>query len=375
MSATSDKHPDSKWAELSRRWSTWRENWRPRRASLRQGMLLWTMAIAVERQIPMTTALTALRQDVHPTQRHQLDKLIALIESGVPLADAFEQVPGLLSPESLLTLRVAAESGNLAVMLQAEAQHQNALVARRDYSYRGMAYYIMGVLVAVFVAFFFAMYFVVPKYLKIFDDFGVELPELTEWSIRAAEFSVTFAFLLVPAGVALGWFAVVCAGVLDEQGAGTSRGYPLAVIPPFLRRMSQRQAAAEVLRRLSYVVAAGRPLTGALSTLAKYHSNSRVANALACVYVDCEHGSGCWDAMQRAGLLRQREVSLLQAAERAGNLPWALRQTAERIVQSVDDRCRLAVEYVGPLLLLLTGGLVALYALAMFLPLVALMGG
>ena len=86
-----------------------------------------------------------------------------------------------------------------------------------------------------------------------------------------------------------------------------------------------------------------------------------------------ERGADCWTSMLRQSLLTQSQVAILEAAERAGNLAWALRLLADRAEKRLEYRVRTVLEFVRPVLTLILGTAIAIVVIGMFLPLVKLL--
>ena len=85
---------------------------------------------------------------------------------------------------------------------------------------------------------------------------------------------------------------------------------------------------------------------------------------------------GEWrQSLRDARVINSREQSLLQTAERAGNLPWALRTVAARQEKRVVYWLAAAVQVLYPIVILLLGGLVGFFVIAMFIPVVKLVEG
>jgi len=133
--------------------------------------------------------------------------------------------------------------------------------------------------------------------------------------------------------------------------------------------------AADVLQNLGVALQAGRPIPGALSTLARYHFDPDVRNKLLFVRNEVEQGEDVWRSMTNVGLLAPAEVRLLAAAERVGNRPWALAQIVGVKKRRTLRRFEWLAELLLPALVLVLGIFVLLQALAIFQPLVALLEG
>jgi type IV pilus assembly protein PilC len=125
-----------------------------------------------------------------------------------------------------------------------------------------------------------------------------------------------------------------------------------------------------VLEKLSVSTAAGRPIAGALSTLARYHFDPAIRNKLLFVRNEVEQGADVWQSMATAGLITPPEVRVLETAERVGNRPWALEQLAAGKERRAMRRLDRLSELLLPMLIVAMGAIVLFQALSVFIPLV-----
>ena len=83
-------------------------------------------------------------------------------------------------------------------------------------------------------------------------------------------------------------------------------------------------------------------------------------------------GREWWRCLRWQGLIRTSEAAVLESAQRAGNLPWALRELAESGERQTIYRLQAWSQALFPLIVISLGGLVFLLAVAYFSPLIAL---
>jgi type IV pilus assembly protein PilC len=331
-----------------------------------QGALLWSLAIAAGRQLPLAPVLDAFADDERGWWRYEVHQLAAALREGVPLPDALDQHPGLLPPEVLVAARVGWESGTLGPALQTAATRLTARRESLDESTNGVIAYLVTLSLTASAVIGFVMYYIIPKLKKIFEDFGTDLPALTRFVIRASDAAVNFSFLFVPLMLLLAWW--LRRSFLASTGLGR---------PPGLRSLlgwfTPRLHAPEVLRYLAIVVAAGRPVTGTIDSLCRAHPQRLMRQTLARVRDQLERGVDCWRALQEARLISPAEAGVLEAAERAGNLAWALEDAAERIERRIVYRLELWSEFGRPVVLVVFGTAVGVFAVGLFMPLVKLL--
>ncbi len=335
-----------------------------RNRAVRQNALLWVLAISTEHQRPLGPMIEALAQE--ESNRYwsgRLRELVKHLNAGMPLADALERIPGLLPPHMVLAVRVGTETGTLPAMLQESAKEFSEQQSEVYSTWKGTLFYLATILFVLLSIASFIMYAIIPKFKKIFEDFGTELPELTKWIIQVSDEITQWLPMITLGGfLGLAWLAW-------KTRNGTASG---GVFRGLLFSHARGQASV-VLRILSVVVGGGRPIVGAISTMARHHQSTAVRNHLLFLRNEIERGGEVWDDLTDLGFLKPSESRILEAASRAGNLPWALSEVAGSIERDVDYRTTYLLEILRPAILVAVSVAIGIFAIGMFMPLVKLM--
>jgi type IV pilus assembly protein PilC len=217
----------------------------------------------------------------------------------------------------------------------------------------------------------FIMYYIIPKYKVIFAGFEIPLPALTERMIAISSASANYWYLVilaVPAALLVVWTGTGFA--LDMLGLGPGWGRrPFALSMRLLPRLK----TPPLLRCLAVCIEAGRPIDQALGSLSENHPDVSFRGRLSQIFSEVSRGDECWLTLSACGMLRRGEMGLLEAAQRVGNLPWALRSIADNIERRALQRFYLAVQFIDPALTLAVGLLVGAFCTGMFLPLTELL--
>lgn len=80
-------------------------------------------------------------------------------------------------------------------------------------------------------------------------------------------------------------------------------------------------------------------------------------------------------ALRQAKLIRSSDLAILTAAERSGNLEWALEEMADSSIRRLAYRLRLALNVLFPAVLFVFGLFIAFVVISLFMPLVSLIQG
>lgn len=332
-----------------------------RRNRAEQEWFVSTLAAAAKRLVPLVPAVEAFAGDRRSPIARRARRAAELLREGRSLPDALAQSGRLVTPEAMLMIRLGHKTGALAPAL---AQSAAATAADRllwnqvigRIAYLGFLL-LFGVGMGGFVTLKIA-----PKMAKIFDDFGAELPPVTQAVMGAGRFLVGtgLAALLVVAAVPLFVYLVACyVGYVrwDLPGFG------------FLTRPHDR---AWILDALALVARQGQPLPPALEMLAQEYPKRSIRARLGRAAEAVRAGGDWTQSLLAQRLVTAAQAAVLQSAQRAGNLAWALGEMADSSRRHLAYRAQLWVQVAFPLVILIYAAVAGLFVVGYMMPLVAL---
>ena len=324
--------------------------------------LLWMLAVSAERGLPLSTAARAFAADRADSVGRGAMRLAELLDSGIPLPDALYHSRNRLPTDAEVTTRLEYAAGGLGTAMIDAARD----AAERERLWRPMfekALYFLLLTVVAAVVMSFMMLRTVPAFEQLFWDFDTELPSLTMLVINISNWVVDWGWLLKPPCLVM--LAALMLG--PTYSIGWLRWEPWPVhwfTRPFHR--------ATVLLSLARATEAGRPLTDTFVMLAHWYPQSAIRQNLQFVAARADHGEDWCEAMQRVRLLSASGAGVLKAAQRVGNLPWAMREMATRNHRRMESAVGVLNNVLLPLLLLAYALPVAMIVIALFIPLVSL---
>lgn len=326
--------------------------------------LLWRLSIASENGLPYAEEVESASPGAGRHRREGLAALANRLRDGQSLGHAIDDGSPLLPRGDILAIRATDGSPALATTLRESARRsvRNLSELREGGAALPLQAYVVNVVVILLIIVSFLMYWIIPKFKEIFNDFGVELPAIskrlfdlsssagTYWFIVGPVLFLPMALLLTPPIIALaGW---------------ENLNFPL------LMRWFPRRDAPEVLRIIAAVVESGRPIGATLTELAGHHRRDDLRTRLDRVAAELETGEYSWEILCRDGFIRRDEAAALDAAAGNNHLAWALRTMADGIDSHQRTRTAWFLEWQRPVLIGSLGIFVAFICCAMFLPLV-----
>jgi type II secretory pathway component PulF len=126
------------------------------------------------------------------------------------------------------------------------------------------------------------------------------------------------------------------------------------------------------LRAMALATEAQRPLGETMAALAQSYPGSEIGRHLQACANETRAGANWNISLLKHGLIGVHDAALADAAGRLGNLPWALNEAADASDRRLIYRLEAALNVVSPLVMLVWGAIIFIFALACFLPLVKL---
>ena len=333
--------------------------------ALERRSLLWCLSIAARKGIPLDEAAISFAMERPDEIGIRTQRLAELLRTGMALPDALDGSRTRLPIDALLAVRVGTESGNLSASMRKVARLEDDM----DFLVRSMFekyFYLAFLVFVVHTLTAFMMMRIVPMFAKIFDEFGIELPRTTEFVIAGADWLVQIWFLSVPLAVILVVSFII--GIL----------YYVDLMPrdlPVVNRLTRRVDGANVMRVLALAVEQNWPIGRTVWMLSRVYPKYNIRNRLEAAGERINDGEEWSDCLCNAGLISGSDAAVFQAAQRVGNLQWALDEMADSAIRRLTYRLRFWLNVLFPVILVITGVLIGVLVIGLFWPLVGLIEG
>ena len=346
MSSTIELFDGPKWY-LQTWWPS--ESW-----ASRQESLLRMLAVSHRENLDVVPLINCLAAEHRGRYRRTLQLLAQRIHSGHSLVVALEQTPDALRDEEVLALRLASHSGTWSATFKQLLSYRQSDASVKGSPQQGTWFYWVWMCVIVFLVITLIIALIVPTFQKMAEEFGLGLPTAFKQLIYFSRGTVGWLLPLV-VGLAI-WFSFF---------RYPRRLFERKVAPRISRQAVQRQLVG-VLRMLATTVEAGKPLAGALSTLARHHFDSSMRNQLLFARNEVEQGEKFWQSLAKVSLLSAAEAKALTEAPSPAVQAWTLRQLATQKLLVADRKTANVVSLIEPLITLFFGGMVLWVCFSLF---------
>jgi protein transport protein HofC len=328
--------------------------------------LLGSLAAAAQHEIPLSECARAYADEKLGDTGLRAMALAESIERGQMLSRAVSTARLRMATATKLAVRLGDGLGMLgpAMRQQIDDSQQVDLALRGTV---GKFFYVAFLILWLYVINAFLMWKIVPVFQKMFEEFGLKLPALTNLVINVSLWYVDKG-LWASALVMLLAMGLVFLAFL----------YYIGWLPrdlPIVWRLFRRYDGALVMRALALAVRRGMPLPQAFRWTADCYPMRTVAVQLRSVAERIVAGLDWRESLLRIGLISRSDAAVLASAERVGNLDWALEEMAESAIRRQVYRLQAALQILFPLVLLALGMVISFFVVGLFLPLVSLIQG
>ncbi len=327
---------------------------------------LWTLSISSESGPLQGPQVWQHMSRVQGPAQRRLKRLAAVLGDGEPLDLALQRCR-IIPRSCSMEVQAALDADRLSEALRSAAARETKRFAQGPDVTEAfsISYFALIVNVAMFIVGF-LMYFIIPKFKKIFEDFGTELPQLTMLLIRISDAFVNYWYLFMPILIPATFFAFRC----DMQ----ARFYGWrAVFERLFGSTWPRLRSPDLLRGLAWGIRGGRPLVESFAAMTLGQATLTTRQRIRHVAEQVRNGEDPWVVLTQHGWLNTAECEALQRAQSVGNLPWVLDTLADADEQRWDRKMSYRLQFVRPALITVLGLAVAFIAIAMFMPLVKLL--
>src|SRR6266849_1550207 len=213
--------------------------------------------------LPVLRSLKILEHQMKPgVLKNALIDVVDDVESGSTLSEAFGKHPKCFDRLYVNMVKAGEAGGALEIILKRLADFKEKAQSLKRRITGAMVYPVVVILVAVLILTF-IMIVIIPKFEKIFKDFKMKLPDLTQALMATSRWFATYWYVL-PLFPLCFWLMLKLIR-LNKSGAYALDRFYLYI--PIVGTLIEKTIVARTTRTLGTLVSSGVPILEALSIL------------------------------------------------------------------------------------------------------------
>lgn len=331
------------------------------------------LATLVDSGLPLLRGLRILaKQEKNDTLKKALIGMSESVEGGSTFSDALALYPKIFNNLYINMAKAGEAGGVLETVLNRLAEFLEKAEKIKNKVKGAMTYPIVVLCVALGITGF-LMVTVIPQFEKVFSDLmdGKPMPALTQAVIN---FSHNFAEM-APIWL-IGIVAIVV--LLNLWNRTASGHYALDAIKlriPVMGQLILKSSISRTTRTLGTLMSSGVPVLQALNIVRDTSGNAVLAKVYQSIHDSVKEGENMTPAMERSKVFPAMVVSMVDVGEETGALPDMLARVANTYDDEVDTAVEAMTSIIEPILIVFLALVVGTIVIAMFQPLVSIIGG
>jgi len=318
--------------------------------------------------LPILRSLKILENQCKPgVLKNALIDVVDDIEGGSTLSEAFAKHPKAFDRLYCNMIKAGEAGGALEAILQRLADFKEKAQTLKRRIKSAMVYPAVVISVAVLIVGF-ILYFIVPQFKNIFDDFGLTLPKMTLFLIKASDIVKSYYYLLplVPACI---W---VFLKLLRRNRTGAYILDRIILIVPVMGQIAGKSTVARTMRTLGTLIQAGVPILEAINIVRDTAGNAVFERAFNRIYESIREGETIAQPLKEARIVDDIVVNMIDVGEETGDLDTMLNKIADNYDEEVEVLVESLVSLLEPIMIVALGGIIGFIVISLFLPLISL---
>jgi type II secretory pathway component PulF len=319
--------------------------------------------------VPLARSLALLRREASTPAAKQLwSEIHDDVVGGAPLADTLAKWPKNFSSVYIAMVRAGEAGGFLDTVLSQIADFRVREQDLKGKVKAAMIYPIILACLAVCVVIF-LMTFFIPQFSGIFEQFGGNLPLLTQFIIACSNVIKHYSPAVL-AVLLIGFFTIKRAVSTD---AGRRRMEQIVLSTPLLGRIVAQFALVRFARMLGTLIGAGVPLVASLRVAREAIGNQTLADTVSHAIEQVQRGEPLSKSLATSPkLFPMSVVEMIAVAEETARLDKELLRLSASYEMDLDRQLRMLVAIVEPAMLFLMASLIGTIVIGMLLPVFSL---
>ena len=330
------------------------------------------LATLVNAGLPLMRGIEVLkRQMKDPQMLEALNGISDNIAAGGTFSESLTQYPKIFDNLDVNMVKAGEAGGVLEVVLGRLAEFAEKSEKIKNKIKGAMIYPIVVLFAAIGITAF-LLVAVIPKFQQVFNDMlgGAALPAVTQYVIQASEFVQANGLQILVAVVAL----VIIKKIIGRTEKGAYFYDALSLKMPVTGTLAQRSAVSKFTRTLGTLLSSGVPILQSLTITRDTTGNRVLTKAIQNVHDAVKEGESMTQPLSQCKVFPPMVVSMVEVGEETGALADMLTRIANTYDDEVDNAVAGMTAAIEPALIIVLAVVVGTIVIAMFLPMVKIIG-
>ena len=337
-----------------------------------QNVILFTKQLhtLLKSGIPILASLNAIKeQNPDPGFKQMIEIIAKEIEQGSKFSEALGKFSRVFPPIYINSVKVGEVSGTLDSTLVYLYQYLEQEVKVKKNVKKAFRYPLL-VISGLLVAFIIFITMVIPAFIPLFESFHMDLPLPTKILIWVHDviFNYSIFLLLGFIGVFLGLY------FYKKTPQGEYQFDRFFLNLPILGSLLNKVSISRFAKIFYTMNRTGVPVIKTFELLGDNLENEVFRREMGIILSKIKRGQGIANSLSQSPLFTPFIIEMVAIGEKAGSLDEMLDSVSQYYDSEVNETIDNMTAMIEPVVTVLLGGMVLIFALAIFLPMWDLIG-
>lgn len=304
-------------------------------------------------------------QNENPNFNGIIEDLLILINSGVPLSQALGKYPNLFDNVYVNLIKAGESSGNLDTFLDRVSINLEKSIKIKKSIKKALMYPIILLTVALLVVGV-MMIFVVPVFVEIFGNAGIELPLATRIVMSISDFLRDWTILIYISLLIIGFKFIKKQLINNEKFMFKLDA--LLLKSPLVGNLIINSTMARITMVLSNLIIGGVNLVQALEIVKNSISNSKIQTSLERVKREIFSGRPLSLSLRDTKDFPETMCGFIEVGEETGKLNDMLVTVSNYYEEEFDSTVDAFSQLMEPIMIVFLGVVIGFILVAMYTP-------
>jgi type IV pilus assembly protein PilC len=326
--------------------------------------LCWQLTTMVESGIPITSALETIADDIDNLRLQEvLKEVLVNMQKGETFSDSLAAFPKIFNQLTIAMIMAGESGGALPETLKRLAGYFDNKDKLKKKITTAMAYPIFVFLFIIGIVAF-MMGFVIPRFKKVFEQFGGDLPGFTKAFMNFYGVVKTNIHYIIGTAVLL----IVTVSLINKTKKGHQVFSRMMLNIPLIGKLLSQGFVAMFCRTMSTLISAGVSVLEVFEILTGMTNNDIIKAAVVETKQKLVEGSNLSMSLASSGFFPNLLIKMMQVGEESGSLSRVLDRTADYYERKVDALIKTLVSLLEPIMIVTVGSIVLVVVIALYLP-------
>ena len=327
------------------------------------------LSVMLDSGVVLSDAIEAIGLQMRPgTFQNVIEEIAGQIKNGENFSSSLMGYPKIFNTMFVSMVRASEASGRMAEMLEVLSGYLDAEAETRKQVKSAMIYPLVMLLMAV-AATGSLMFFVLPRFTRIYQARGAALPKLTQLLVTCSSLLANPLFLAFAVTVCFaGYWAF---SIWKHTDSGRKIIDWIKLNTPIFSTMIVDAVMTRSMRILSSMVNTGVPLLDALDVMKSSSDNYFFQRLWMHTDAKIRDGYQFSDAVMTCDdstLIDPGILQMIRAGEKSGQIGQVCDKISIYLGKKLQNSIRVATSLIEPLMITLMGVIIGTIAIALLMP-------